>query len=72
MTVVTDKPRFRALVPSPDGVVDRRGKVVFCDRGDGELAVWSGEWRPASRIMFYPFDWCAQCFDAARRGQLRR
>jgi hypothetical protein len=67
---IDTKPRFRKLVPHADGVEDRRGNEVYCDNHTDTRATWTGEWRPASRIMFYPFNLCGECLDAARKGEL--
>ena len=69
MTDIDSRPRFRKLSPHASGVEDKRGREVYCDYHPGVRATWTGEWRPVSRIMFYPFNLCAECFDRARKGE---
>lgn len=66
VTDINSRPRFRKLVKYADGVVDKRGREVPCDHHPELPAIWSGERRPVSRIMFYPFNWCGECLRAGR------
>lgn len=71
-TDIDKAPRFKRVKVHKGGALDKKRLPRMCDNHPQTPAIYVGEVRPISRIMFYPFALCGGCFGDLRasRGQI--
>jgi len=56
------RPKYLKVKRDPNGAVDSRGRAQMCQTHPNTPATWTGNRRPAARIMVYPFSYCDECW----------